>query len=470
VATDDGLFVLDSTTMKLIKIYTIKNGLPNNYIYALQADNQDRIWIASNQGISILNSKNENIINLTDHHGLQGMEFNTSSFEKDSKGNLFFGGTNGFNKIKPESIVMSKGSNKPIIYDIKIMNEPIKYKKDIPYVDTIITKSNRNYITIEFQTTDVKLQKNASYKYILKGMDEEWIKTANRSYVYYSNLPIGHYTFEVSSYNIDDSWSPSKKLTIIIIPLWYQTWWFRTLLALIIGGAIFLIARWRINQIKSQTSIEKDFQLRIKDLELDNLRYQMNPHFMFNALNSINKYIVENNTRVASDYLSKFSKLMRLILEHSKQKSISLKEELETLQLYLLIESNRFDNSFHYEINVDENIDNDEIRIPPLIIQPFVENAIWHGLSHKEGDRFIKVNIKEFDEQSICIEVMDNGIGRKKASELKSKTSTKNKSFGMEITKQRIQNASAKNMIHIEDLYHTNGLGSGTKIKIILNS
>ncbi|PDS21631.1 sensor histidine kinase, partial [Flavobacterium branchiophilum] len=167
-------------------------------------------------------------------------------------------------------------------------------------------------------------------------------------------------------------------LNLEITPPFYYTNWFITLMILFILLTAFLINRYLVNQEKEKGKLKR----KISDSEMQTLRSQMNPHFLFNSLNSINSFIVQQKSREASGYLTTFSKLMRNILENSRYESITLEKELNTLKMYLEIEAVRLDHQFDYEILIDKNIELENIKIPPLIIQPFAENAIWHGLNN----------------------------------------------------------------------------------------
>nr|MBK9651143.1 histidine kinase [Bacteroidota bacterium] len=185
----------------------------------------------------------------------------------------------------------------------------------------------------------------------------------------------------------------------------------------IVGATILLFAAFtsfafynrRRDALEQNT--ESDFMAQVSDTEMKGLRAQMNPHFIFNSLNSIGDYISHNENKVADNYLSKFAKLMRKILENSEQKEISISDDLQALELYMQLESMRLDNKFTYEIKVDENIDIENTLIPPLLLQPFVENSIWHGIAHKQGAGKISIEIKKDGEMISCV-VEDNGIGR----------------------------------------------------------
>ena len=249
------------------------------------------------------------------------------------------------------------------------------------------------------------------------------------------------------------------------------------ILLLSLGGFVFY--RNRNKQAKLILELEKEraeqkqreseFERKVSDAALNSLRSQMNPHFIFNCLNSIKLYAVENNQDAATEYLGKFSRLMRLVLENSKSDRITLKQEIETLQLYMEMEAMRFKEKLHYEINMADNVDMDYTEIPPMLIQPYIENAIWHGLMPKEEGGTIVVSFACQD-NNLEITVTDNGVGRAKAAALRSKSVTAHKSFGMSITHQRIEliNQMYKtNMsVIVNDLHDGQGNATGTEIRI----
>ncbi len=235
---------------------------------------------------------------------------------------------------------------------------------------------------------------------------------------------------------------------------------------LLVGGlllalfTLFLYILYRQYQLKSDK--------KMLTLEQSMLRSQMNPHFLFNSLNSIKLYIINNEKKNAVHYLNKFSKLVRKILEASSLKEIPLAEELETAELYMNIENIRFSNEIKFQISLEEDIDPHLIKIPSLILQPFLENALWHGLSSKEGEKSILVSISREKREFIKISITDNGVGRAAAEKLKENKVLKRKSIGIDITKERLSNFSKdyQNTFDIEiiDLFDDQGNASGTKV------
>lgn len=207
---------------------------------------------------------------------------------------------------------------------------------------------------------------------------------------------------------------------------------------------------------------------KMAEMEMQALRAQMNPHFIFNCLNSINRYIVKSDQATASLYLTRFAKLIRLILDNSRNKNVVLSNELEALCLYIEMEALRFDMKFSYQIEVDENVQADSIEIPPLIIQPYVENAIWHGLLHKPENGNLYIGISMPKPHLLRCIIEDNGIGREKAAALKSQSATTKKSLGMELTESRLmllnQYAQIRSSVQIEDLKNELNHAAGTRV------
>jgi len=314
----------------------------------------------------------------------------------------------------------------------------------------------------------------------MENLDNNWRKAGTVKTAYYYRVPPGQYIFRVKAANSYGVWV-EKSIVLIITPPWWTKLWFRIGLIFCVAALFYALIRWRIHQkFRSQlerSEKEKQFaelQHKTAELEMQALRAQMNPHFIFNSLNSINMFILENNKQEASDYLSKFSKLVRMILQHSREAFIPLDRELEALRLYLELESLRFGQRFEYKILVKE-VDTTMVKVPPLIIQPYAENAIWHGLMHLPGRQagkkekgHLEIELYQKDKILLC-KITDDGIGRKKAAELRSKSSLTNKSMGMRITADRVailQQEQNENFISVNDLVYPDGSAAGTEVLI----
>lgn len=296
-------------------------------------------------------------------------------------------------------------------------------------------------------------QKSENYKEALyyttkaQKLDEEIL---NENTIRYVNDIIYRYDSEKQNAQIDqyEVELRTKNTTLLISGI---------ALALLAGILYILYRQYQLKNDKKLLTLEQSM-----------LRSQMNPHFLFNSLNSIKLYIINNEQKNAVHYLNKFSKLVRKILESSSMREIPLAEELETVELYMNIENIRFSNEIDFKIRVDKGIDPHTIKIPSLILQPFLENGLWHGLSSKTGEKKIDLHISKDDNDFIHIAITDNGIGRKAAEKIKQNKVLKRKSVGIEITKERLANFSKdfQNSFNVEivDLYDANEEAIGTKV------
>jgi YD repeat-containing protein len=214
--------------------------------------------------------------------------------------------------------------------------------------------------------------------------------------------------------------------------------------------------------------LELAFEQRLAEMEMGTLRAQMNPHFIFNCLNSIKLYATENDSQKAAGYLTKFSRLIRLVLENSRSEKVTLQNELEALRLYLEMEAMRFKDKLRFSLDTDPDIDLDFTEIPPLLIQPYVENAIWHGLMHKTEGGTVQIRVTQPGDNLLQITITDDGIGRARAAELRSKSATPRKSFGMAVTFERIalinQLYKTQTRVQISDLVDAGGGAAGTEV------
>jgi LytS/YehU family sensor histidine kinase len=204
-------------------------------------------------------------------------------------------------------------------------------------------------------------------------------------------------------------------------------------------------------------------------LALKSLRSQMNPHFIFNALNSVNSFISSNDQRTANKYLADFSKLMRSVLENSEKDFVPLNEEIEVLSLYIKLEHHRFNNKFDYAIEIDSSLVVDNYKVPPMLIQPYLENAVWHGLRYKEEKGFLKVNISANNEAVIVL-IEDNGIGRTKSQELKTKNQKQTESMGLKNIQARLNiiNEIYKTDLKVDVSDLDTQTKEGTKVRIAI--
>ena len=261
-------------------------------------------------------------------------------------------------------------------------------------------------------------------------------------------------------------WSQPAIFQFTITPPFWEKWWFRFIIIAMAAYTIVSIFRSRIGKIKHQAFIEN----QLRELEMKALKAQMNPHFIYNALNSIQALVANNKKTESIYYIGSFSKLLRQVLDDSENNVISLDKELETIGLYIQLEGLRLDMHLHYKKNIAENIVIEFEKIPPLIFQPFVENALWHGLSRKEGEKEIKITVSANDDWLVC-DISDNGVGRKNAEEWKRNSLAFHQSKAIEITRKRLVDFNQDNTvspIEFFDFYDDQKKPSGTRVTIYI--
>lgn len=451
-----GLNIFDLRTNKFTSITEV-NGLVNNIVYGILYDKNGSTWLSTNDGLVNYNLYSKTFTNFKPIHYLQSTEFNEGAFLNSSVGTFYFGGVNGLNYFQPSKLKFDTSSCEILLTDIR----------------GIFTNQTENSITLDFLKSRLEIDfmslyyanpEGVVYQYRLKGLDEDWVTATTNNTAVYPRLAPGTYTFEVRAQDEFDNWSAiSSELKVRVMPPIWQRWWFITLGILTILGLIYALFRYRTREI------ERAYKLQLVDSELAALRSQMNPHFIFNSLNSIQYFILKKEPREAYTYLSKFASLMRKILQNSRLKYISVQDEIDGLDLYLEMEKMRMDNNLDYTITT-RNIDNlEHTNMPTMLIQPFVENSIIHGLLPKAENRKLDVLIAQENNHLLCT-ITDNGIGRKAARVMNAKRSSKHTSAGMSLTQKRLKILSEGKGnfdVRINDITGENG-EKGTEVKLVV--
>ncbi|MEM0994638.1 MAG: histidine kinase, partial [Bacteroidota bacterium] len=317
---------------------------------------------------------------------------------------------------------------------------------------------DQNNFEFRYLTLNYRMQGRIPYRYRLRAADD-WQYTQNLN-VNYPALPKGQYTFEVQAQNEDRYWSASSFYRFAVLPAWWEAWWFRTLVLLSIAAITYWWYRTRVRQIEKESA----FQQQVTELEKVALQAQMNPHFIFNCLNSIQNFILENDQKSAVAYLARFAKLVRQNLNASVDGQVSLAEEVSLLDNYLALERERFEQGFEYDIQVDEQINPHDFHFPPMLIQPYVENAVLHGLSKLPDKGKIEIRFEKISEKEFLVIVKDNGTGYQDGNFATAKAY---KSVGMSVTQKRLKllNTSEDEIVTIEN-GQTDQSGTTVKIKI----
>lgn len=444
-------------------------GLPNTEL--MKVDGKGRIWGIYDDHLYRFHPDSLTFTAFDHKYGISQSEF--FGFDILPTGELLIGGRNAVWMTHPDQLQLNPELPRPYLSGISVLEEPLETEVEIPYLSALRLKHWENFFSFDFSAIGFTLGDKTQFRYRLIGFDENWIEAGQRRYANYTNVPAGDYVFEVQAANNEGRWNEAGiTLPVSIATAWYLSWWFLGLLGLSIVGLVYGIYRYRITQTVTAERLKASFEKRLLEVEMNALRAQMNPHFLFNCLNSIERYIIINDTRKASEYLNNFARLIRLILQNSRSNYIPLSDEIEALGLYLEMESMRFRGKFSYDIIIADELNPGQIDIPPMLLQPYVENAIWHGLMHKKDQDDRRVRIELFRQNGYLIgSIEDNGIGRARAQEIQQQRPAKGrKSVGMRITGDRIRMINqlyhADTSVAIEDLYREDGSPRGTKVTI----
>lgn len=467
ISGKDGLlFKYEGGKIHNINLPGINNEL---MIFDLCASDKNTLWAGTNIGLLKIDLDNSNHCTfISTKNGLPANQINKVNY-LDNK--LFVSTTEGMCVFDvSEAPVVEK---EPLFYFQRAIIDDRPF-----YSDTLFSIPN-NYSLFQL-CFDILVFKDNSEKtlvYKLFGEDGSVYKedTVSGANIDLAGLQSGSYTLEVKALGSNRKLSKKKYvIPFIIVAAFYETWWFYLILILCLGFLITLFLSVTIKRIRKKEEEKTNINKMLAEYQLTALQAQMNPHFIFNAINSIQGYILNKDIQQAYDYLAKFGKLIRMVLHNSQEKTIVLKNEISLIELYLELEKLRFNNSFEVDVIIDSNVNLYEIQIPTMLIQPYIENAIWHGLMNlPEGKKGkLKINFKCKDEM-LLIDIEDNGIGRDAAKEFnKFKT---HHSVGMKLTEQRLVMINQiqqfeKAKVLITDLYELNKpIGTKVEIAIPLN-
>lgn len=464
---------LDTTAV----VFTVKNGLPDNNVLGIVPGEKDGLWLSTAVGLALFDPRSRAARRYSRADGVLSKRFDKYAYLKLPDGTIWFGGSDGITGVPPRLAPDLATNAAVLLSGLKINDETAT---GITCVATGATSLNQlqqielpftqNTLSFSFTAVDFAFPPGVRLAYKLEEVDKDWVLMAagEAGFARYPGLPPGRYTFVVRGANSDGRWNEQqRRLSITILTPFWKTLWFRALLlltgALLAGAAVL----YRFNQARKMEQMKR----RIAENRMAALIAQLNPHFIFNSLQSINGFILRNNRQQASEYLGRFSRLMRLILEGSRNTTHSIEKERELLELYLKVESQRFKEPFRYEILIDESLDTFEVQLPCMMLQPFVENAIWHGIAHKQGDGFIQVSVQAAGRLLHC-SVTDNGIGRKKAAEIALQKEKRHESRALQILSERLSllfpGQRDQYSVQYTDLVDPEGQPAGTRVEINL--
>ncbi|MDF1695385.1 MAG: histidine kinase [Saprospiraceae bacterium] len=421
ISTNSGLciFNIDNRTFKIINSY---NFLPSDEVLVCKIIN-DEYWVGTIEGLTILTQQNVN--------------------ELSVKGPL----------LSLKEVIVNGVSKE--------------------YLEGMRLNYTENNVQINFQNISFSSGKDKKIKYRITNIDTSWISTSD-AYIRMPTLKPGKYALEAIGINSIGLESEPIFLNFEIDLPWWNTIWAMTLGALMLIGIVYLIVMYRSRRVRKEEKTKREYLTQINKIKDQALQLQMNPHFIFNSLNAIQGFIGTDEEEKAMNYLARFARLIRMIFEYSKGRSITLEEELDFLTLYLDLEKLRFKEKVDISVQIDDELDQnrDMVRIPPLLIQPIVENAFKHGLFHKKGKGHLKISFKSED-NLLKIIIEDDGIGREQAKRIGKNKDDKHISSGIKTTKERINllnfaQKNKSNKIWVEDLMSDDDQPNGTRVTIAL--
>ncbi|MFA6057705.1 MAG: histidine kinase [Taibaiella sp.] len=451
VASSAGLFYLRNN--KVILEYNESNGLSNAHVNTILLHN-DKLWIGTQNGLNILNLKSGNISMYKKYNGLISNDVTALTPFSDS--GIAIGSSKGISIMNIREPDMHTQKTKLILEHV--------YANDKKVSAPVIAGYN-SHITVTYNVVSFVYPELVRFQYRLTEKDQ-WIETKNKSIIL-TSLAAGKYQLQIRARKYNDSWSDPVVLPIQIKKPWWGTTLFYAIITCCIVLGIYFVFRSREIKTRKKAVLKQQFS----ELKLKALQARLNPHFISNAFSTIQFFNLTHNEETANDYLTRFANLTRLLLESSHNRFILLKDEIQIIAYYLSLEKLRFKDKFIYSISVSPDIDTEKELIPGVLLQPFVENSINHGIAYlpKGTQGHININIKQYDGQ-LKIEITDNGVGRQKAKIIQQKTGKVYKSRSSEIIDEINQavNNLADCYIHtaITDIRNRDGTAAGTQVNI----
>lgn len=477
--TESGLFRYKNGEVTRVKLL---NDLASSYTNFLNY-REGKMYVGTNNGLFIVSNlaaEKPSFKRYGISEGIIDLETNLNSGFFDTRNQFWFGTASGLVSYQLDKSRMEDAKPRVHLLSILLNYQNFEYKK---YADSLNKEglpfslnlpSFKNNLIFEMVGVSLVNQKALGFQYKLVGLRDEWSTISESPTITFTSLQPGEYVLHVRVVDIDGRFSKVIQFPFVINEVYYKTWWFILIEILVLAGLIILLFRFRIRRIAEQNEKEKlDFKSRLLALEQQSMNASMNRHFIFNSLNSIQYFINTQDKLSANKYLTNFAQLIRKNLDSATAKNnvVSLEEELERLRLYLSLESMRFKDKFEYHFNISSEVDAESIMIPPMIMQPFIENSIIHGILPRENKKgVIKIDVK-ITNGFLHILIEDNGIGI--AESLKNKTHNlgDHRSQGMEITSKRIEliQKISKDDISLlgpEQIIADNGLINGTRVLI----
>jgi ligand-binding sensor domain-containing protein len=465
IGTYKGLLAFDPASKKIVRDYSEDALIGGVEISALRFDSIGNLWMNSARGLFCLTTSGQ-----FKHYGsAEGLpnNFDEGVLTLAKDGYIYSGFRNFLVRFKPDQVLsITSPVTKVHFTDASVMDQPYFFQNDSKGEKEMSVAAGQNRFSVDFSIMNFDNNNEKRYYYQLDGVTNSWQQNENGHLVFYNIAP-GKYKLHVKGGDAGSPTSAQEDTVMITVnAFWWQTkiFWFGCIAsAILLAG--FLVRR-NIANIRKRA----EFKQRLTEMEMTALRAQMNPHFIFNSLNSIENFIMQNKEREASDFLNKFARLIRIILENSKHNLITISRDMEALQLYVDLEQFRFNNKFSYQLQIEEELMEDNYQIPPLLIQPFVENAIVHGLANSDHPN-LRLGVRlQTEGDYVKYTIEDNGVGRKNAALYRMNNHSNHKSVGLNITRERINIFNSKqnlgDEVTIIDLYDEQGNAAGTRCEI----
>jgi len=445
--TQNGLYIGNESGFEHKTIHASPGSNTVNFLKVIR----NHLWIGTLNGVYLWElDGNGNLGSMVRHlnqsDGLISLETNLNAILEDYN-TVWIGTPSGVISLDLNTIESKFQNPIPIVHltNIQTNLQDINWFEFDPKWDGLKLPENlefshtQNSFTFHFDASSTTYPERVFYSYWLEGLDETWSVPTQFTQVNFNNLPAGLYTFHIRA-RVDESgeWSKEETWSFRVLPPWWLTWWAIILELLFIGFVVSFIIRIRQRNLRNKLWAEQsELKAKLLMLEQQSMNSSMNRHFIFNALNSIQYYINRQDRKLANQYLTDFAKLIRKNLDSGQENYTPLSEELDRLELYLKLEQMRFPGAFEYKIITTEILNLNTLRIPAMLLQPFLENSIWHGLIPKGTDGYLQLQVAERS-GNLSITIEDNGIGIE-ASQLRKTSSDTHISKGMEITRNRLE-------------------------------
>jgi hypothetical protein len=472
---------------------TTHEDLPSNNVYSIKKDAANYLWFTNDYTLYKF-KPGDRIIRYNIDPALVNSAFKSTGFYTLRDGRWITSTATEIISFRPGDMDTQVSNQAKVeITEFRIFDLPVFIDSFLASNQPLQFNYKQNFLTIEFALLNFSNLQQVKYYYRLSGVNKDWVNGDTKGFASYTNLQPGEYVFSVKA-DYGNHTTGITAFKIIISPPFWKTWWFILILAICIFVLVYKFIKWREKSIKlveaEKLKVQKlnaeqykhELMLeqakmevlgvneKLSEARLEALRSQMNPHFIFNCLNSIDNLIQNNEKEKATLYLSKFAKLIRSVLEASKSNVVPCWKDMETLKLYIELEDFRWDKKFSYSVTISDDILNGDYKVPPLVIQPFVENAIHHGLLNKiEPDKNLSIEVVVCDNH-ICYNIEDNGVGRAKAGMYKRLNRPAYESMGMQITTDRINlfNQNENGSVKIIDLVNEQNEPAGTRVEVKL--